>query len=100
MAEEKYQQVEVGTIGRHTMSQKGQGGNDPQSLIDAQTGQSKVPLTYQFPEDLPVHQFLMIFYEYNFFNDYNPSQVLTFEVDVMFKIAFLYNFRSACDLGP
>ena len=26
----------------------------------------------------------------NFFNDYNPSQVLTFEVDVMFKIAFLY----------
>ena len=26
----------------------------------------------------------------NFFNDYNPSQVLTFEIDVMFKIAFLY----------
>ena len=64
MAEEKYQVVEVGTIGRHTMSQKG--GADPQSLVDAQTGQSKVPLTYQFPEDLPVHQFLMIFYEYNF----------------------------------
>ena len=31
----------------------------------------------------------------NFFNDYNPSQVLTFEIDVMFKIAFLYIWITA-----
>ena len=99
MAEEKVQQVEVGTLGRHTMSQKGQGGNDPQSLIDAQTGQSKVPLTYQFPEDLPVHQFLMIFYEYNFnqkISKMKESIVLPMPPSIVDKYGMEYN---STDLG-
>ena len=92
MSDEKYIPAEVGTVGRHTMSQAE--GADPQALIDAETGETKVPLTYQFPADLPVHQFLMIFYEYNFdqkISMMKESVVLPMPPSIVDKYGMEYN---------
>ena len=97
MAQEKTFPTELGTIGGHTRAQ--QGGNDPQTLIDQKTQQAKVSPTLSFPEDLPVHQFLMIFYQYNFnqgISMMKESIVLPMPPSIVDKYGMEYNTN---DLG-
>ena len=84
-------------VGRYKKSS--QGGNSPNDIIDSKLKPSG---SMFFPEDIGVHQFMMIFHEYNFDQEKSimkESIVLPIPSTLIDKYGMTYNSQDLKTLG-
>ena len=81
-------------------SKKKRGGNSPNSVIDQKINEGKDTLF--FPNDIGIHQFLMIFHEYDFKGEaeiMKESIVLPIPGQIIDKYGVEYNSKDLKPLG-